>query len=164
MSVREVFQRRRFVPRSFLSVREAPAWRQVVPRSLASVREDYLWRWVVPRSLSISLGIRKAIFYQPKLSGAPAFAPRNATNVVARGGHPAATFLIKRKWPKIDRGGPRAPSEAKGSGGGLRLGPPLVSWPVPSLRSPPGKAVGSSAKRQASRGARQPGRAGARSH
>ena len=68
-----------------------------------------------------------------------------------------ATFLIKRKWPKIDRGGPRAPSEAKGSAGGLRLGPPLVSWPVPSLRSPPGKAVGSSAKRRASRGARQPG-------
>ena len=68
-----------------------------------------------------------------------------------------ATFLIKRKWPKIDRGGPRAPSEAKGSGGGLRLGPPLVSWPVPSLRSPPGKAVGSSAKRRASQGARQPG-------
>ena len=68
-----------------------------------------------------------------------------------------ATFLIKRKWPKIDRGGPRAPSEAKGSGGGLRLGPPLVLWPVPSLRTPPGKAVGSSAKRQASRGARQPG-------
>ena len=65
--------------------------------------------------------------------------------------------MIKRKWPKIDRGGPRAPSEAKESGGGLRLGPPLVSWTVPSLRSPPGKAVGSSAKRQASRGARQPG-------
>ena len=65
--------------------------------------------------------------------------------------------MIKRKWPKIDRGGPRAPSESKGSAGGLRLGPPLVSWPVPSLRSPPGKAVGSSAKRQASRGARQPG-------
>ena len=54
----------------------------------------------MPRSLCISLGIRKAIFYQPKLSGAPAFAPRNATNVVASGGHPAATFLIKRKWPK----------------------------------------------------------------
>ena len=68
-----------------------------------------------------------------------------------------ATFLIKRKWPKIDRGGPRAPSEAKGGAGGLRLGPPLVSRPVPSLRSPPGKAVGSSAKRRASRGARQPG-------
>ena len=68
-----------------------------------------------------------------------------------------ATFLIKRKWPKIDRGGPRAPSEAKGSAGGLRLGPPLVSWTVPSLRSPPGKAEGSSAKRQAFRGARQPG-------
>ena len=68
-----------------------------------------------------------------------------------------ATFLIKRKWPKIDRGGPRAPSEAKGSAGGLRLGPPLVSWPVPSLRSPPGRAVGSSAKRKAFRGARQPG-------
>ena len=68
-----------------------------------------------------------------------------------------ATFLIKRKWPKIDRGGPRAPSEAKGSAGWLRLGPPLVSWTVPSLRSPPGKAVGSSAKRRASRGARQPG-------
>ena len=65
--------------------------------------------------------------------------------------------MIKRKWPKIDRGGPRAPSEAKGSAGGLRLGPPLVSWPVPSLRSPPGKAVGSSARRKASRGARQPG-------
>ena len=65
--------------------------------------------------------------------------------------------MIKRKWPKIDRGGPRAPSEAKGSAGGLRLGPPLVSWPVPSLRTPPGKAVGSSARRWASRGARQPG-------
>ena len=65
--------------------------------------------------------------------------------------------MIKRKWPKIDRGGPRAPSEAKGSAGGLRLGPPLVSRPVPSLRSPPGKAVGSSAKRRASQGARQPG-------
>ena len=60
--------------------------------------------------------------------------------------------MIKRKWPKIDRGGPRAPSEAKGGAGGLRLGPPLVSWPVPSLRSPPGKAVGSSAKRQPSSG------------
>src|SRR5699024_10634514 len=59
--------------------------------------------------------------------------------------------------PKIDRGGPRAPSEAKGSGGGLRLGPPLVSWTVPSLRSPPGRAEGSSARRWASRGARQPG-------
>ena len=68
-----------------------------------------------------------------------------------------ATFLIKRKWPKIDRGGPRAPSGVKGSAGGLRLGPPLVSWTVPSLRSPPGKAVGSSANRRASRGARQPG-------
>ena len=68
-----------------------------------------------------------------------------------------ATFLIKRKWPKIDRGGPRAPSEAKGSAGGLRLGPPLVSWTVPSLRSPPGRAEGSSARRKASRGAWQPG-------
>ena len=48
--------------------------------------------------------------------------------------------MIKRKWPKIDRGGPRAPSGAKESAGGLRLGPPLVSWPVPSLRSPPGRA------------------------
>ena len=68
-----------------------------------------------------------------------------------------ATFLIKRKWPKIDRGGPRAPSEAKGSAGGLRLGPPLVSWTVPSLRSPPGKAEGSSAKRRASSGGCRPG-------
>ena len=74
-----------------------------------------------------------------------------------------ATFLIKRKWPKIDQGGPWTPSKATGCAGGLRLGPPLVSWPVPSLRSPPDKAVGSSAKRRASRGARQPGRAGARS-
>ena len=38
-----------------------------------------------------------------------------------------------------------------------RPGPPLVSWTVPSLRSPPGNAVGSSAKRKSSRGARQPG-------
>ena len=44
-----------------------------------------------------------------------------------------------------------------GCAGWLRLGPPLVSWPVPSLRSPPGKAVGRSAKRKSSRGARQPG-------
>ena len=69
-------------------------------RLFESVREAPTPRRFVPRSLSISLGIQKAIFYQPKLSGAPAFAPRNATNVVARGGHPAATFLIKRKWPK----------------------------------------------------------------
>ena len=69
-------------------------------RLFASVREAPTLRRFVPRSLSISLGIRKAIFYQPKLSGAPAFAFFTITNVDASGGHPAATFLIKRKWPK----------------------------------------------------------------
>ena len=78
---------------------------------------------------------------------------------MARSGRqsPDATFLIKRKWPKIDQGGPWTPSKATDCAGWLRLGPPLGSWPVPSLRSPPSKAEGSSAKRKSSRGARQPG-------
>ena len=69
-------------------------------RLFESVREAPTLRRFVPRSLSISLGIQKAYFYQTKLSGAPAFASRNISHVSASGGHPAATFLIKRKWPK----------------------------------------------------------------
>ena len=86
-----------------------------------SVREAPTLRQFVPRSLSISPGIQKAGFYQPKLSGALIFASFTIANVIARGGHPAATFLIKRKWPKIDRGGPRPPQSRKEAEGGSGL-------------------------------------------
>ena len=71
-------------------------------RLFESVREAPTLRRFVPRSLSISLGIQKAYFYQTKLSGALIFASFTIANVIACGGSPAATFLIKRKWPKID--------------------------------------------------------------
>ena len=46
------------------------------------------------------MGFRRRIFYPPKLSGALICASFTIANVIARRGSPAATFLIKRKWPK----------------------------------------------------------------
>ena len=53
------------------------------------MREVPAQRRFVPRSLSISLGIQKAGFYQPKLSGALIFASFTVANVIASGGYPA---------------------------------------------------------------------------
>ena len=119
----------------------------------ASVREAPTLRQFVRRSLSISLRIQKAIFYQTKLSGALIFASFTVANVIARGGHPAATFLIKRKWPKTvaalgfhSSNTPVAP-EVRAS----------LSLPRESDKERPGSPPGPRAKRQPSSGGCRPG-------
>ena len=52
-----------------------------VKNYFASVREVPTLRRCVPRSLSISLRIQKAIFYQPRLSGAFIFVSFTVANV-----------------------------------------------------------------------------------
>ena len=70
-----------------------------------SVREAPAWRKEVPRSLSISPGLRKAYFYQPKPRGAVAFGSASAAHVIGRRAYPArkgqiGTTKLLCRWKK----------------------------------------------------------------
>ena len=93
-------------------------------RLFASVREDFCEAQVcaplsfLPRSASLSLRLAFSVRILFSLCHGLCIGLRKCQ---ASAWPEVATFLIKRKWPKIDRGGPRPPLRRQAVQGGSGL-------------------------------------------